>query len=152
MSRAGDNSSVRAGPATLFPSRGGSRAAWCVGFWLLFAGCSEQGPQLSLPRLPPVRDASVERPPVPRGAIECADDADCDDGIACTRDVCIAGTYCSNAADNSRCADGVFCNGIEVCEPGMGCRPGAALRCNDDSVCTIDSCDEAAKQLQARAA
>jgi hypothetical protein len=147
MARGRDNSSVRAGPATFLLWRFGAGTIGCVALLLLW-GCREHEAQISLPRLPEVRDASAPRPPVPKGAIECADDADCDDGIDCTRDVCIAGTYCSNAADNSSCADRIYCNGVEVCEPGVGCRPGQPLRCNDESVCTIDSCDEDEKRCK----
>ena len=125
----------------------------CVGLLLLLRGCSEHEPQLSLPPLPPLRDASVAA----RGRTGRARSRAPTTRIATTAS--IARATCASQeriaptpADNSRCSDGVFCNGVEVCDPGMGCRPGSPLRCDDDSVCTIDSCDEDRKALRTHAA
>ena len=85
----------------------------------------------------------VERPD---GAVSCKSDADCDDGVDCTRDTCLDTGYCASRTDNSRCSDGVFCNGQEWCDAELGCRPGRTQTCDDDDVCTIDRCDEAGKR------
>jgi len=42
---------------------------------------------------------------------------------------------------NGVCDDGVFCNGEERCQDGK-CTNGAAVDCDDQLSCTIDSCDE----------
>jgi len=69
----------------------------------------------------------------------------CDDGVACTVDVCDeAGTTCTHAADDSICDDGTFCNGAETCDVAGGCLSGAPPVCDDGISCTSDSCDEAA--------
>ena len=100
-------------------------------------------------------------------ATTCTTDADCDDGIDCTSDVCYAGV-CSNTAncsayddecnigvcnetsglcevqpvgDGALCLDGEFCNGSETCQSGF-CTTGAARDCDDGLDCTTDSCDE----------
>jgi len=78
-------------------------------------------------------------------AIGCQDGSDpsCDDGIACTVDLCnpqIDG--CEHLPDNSECSDGLFCNGNEVCVPSLGCIPGSPPNCGDILECTVDSCDE----------
>lgn len=85
-----------------------------------------------------LRDGMTDAgPPQP-----CETDADCDDGIACTEDVCVSG-LCMRRLDHASCSDGVFCNGNEVCDPARGCVDGARETCNDGNVCTLDACDEA---------
>lgn len=43
------------------------------------------------------------------------------------------------------CSDGNVCNGAEVCDPILGCQPGAPLDCSDGSVCTgSETCDPVA--------
>jgi hypothetical protein len=114
----------------------------------LLSAC-EQAPRLislgPLPERPPVRDedAGVD---VPDGAIRCRDARDCDDGVACTQDVCLQEGYCRSNADYARCSDDVFCNGVEICDPLVGCvPPNSAETCDDLDTCTIDRCDEEAK-------
>jgi hypothetical protein len=115
--------------------------------WLLcaLAACREHHATIDLPPLPRRHDAGM-REPLPDGSVACRHDDDCDDGVDCTRDRCINGRYCANARDNSRCSDDVYCNGDEACDPTRGCLPGKPRTCDDDDVCTIDSCDEAGKR------
>ncbi len=68
--------------------------------------------------------------------------APCQDDIECTvescdedLDICVFDTM------DELCSDGDACNGAEVCDRGLGCRPAAPLYCNDESSCTVDSCD-----------
>lgn len=70
-----------------------------------------------------------------REDLECASDADCDDGVDCTMDRCDAvnGT-CHNMTDDSLCNDGLFCNGVETCDAVDGCLSGTAP-CSDDVGC-----------------
>ncbi|MEM9073123.1 MAG: hypothetical protein AAGE52_31755 [Myxococcota bacterium] len=89
----------------------------------------------------------------------------CDDGIACTDDVCEA-TGCVSTPNPTRCgedercaaslgcvplrcssdaecSDGRPCNGEEVCDgsdPTTGCGPGDPLECDDGIDCTVDAC------------
>jgi hypothetical protein len=116
--------------------------------WLALAaaGCRDRPGQIELPHLPDVIDAGSDTGSIPDGSIPCRQDADCDDGVACTRDVCAPGRFCVNAINSSLCSDDVFCNGQEVCSPEVGCRPGRPRRCTDDDVCTIDYCDEQEKR------
>ena len=106
-------------------------------------------------------DGAIDAP------IGCAgDDSVCDDGIACTIDLCdpVTGT-CSNAIDDRMCEevelcdpergcvlrppcesdeacdDGDFCNGLETCDPATGCQRGEAPACDDGLGCTVDACD-----------
>lgn len=69
----------------------------------------------------------------------------CSDGIACTLDVCTTGV-CSNpdAPDGHPCEDGEFCTVGERCDADGLCGGGRPNDCDDDSMCTADSCDEAA--------
>lgn len=77
----------------------------------------------------------------PDAAPDCRVDGDCDDGLACSDDRCVAGE-CEHRYQSERCNDGVFCNGLERCEPVMGCvSPGRV--CDDGTACTVDACDEA---------
>lgn len=68
----------------------------------------------------------------------------CNDGVACTVDVCNEATdSCTHATDPSTCNDNLYCNGVEVCDPINGCQPGTPPVCGDSVACTIDACDEA---------
>lgn len=108
--------------------------------------CRERPGEIALPPLPERVDPTLDASVLPDGAIPCRRDSDCDDEVACSRDVCAPGGFCVSSADSSRCTDGVYCNGQEVCDPAFGCRPGAPRRCSDEDVCTIDHCDEANKR------
>jgi hypothetical protein len=77
------------------------------------------------------------------GGIPCEMDSECDDGVACTRDVCDPTGVCRSSGDNAMCDDGIFCNGPELCDQRLGCMPGMRRSCDDGDVCTIDRCDEA---------
>jgi len=75
----------------------------------------------------------------------------CDDGFACTVDVCDdAADACGSTPADAACDDRLVCNGAEVCAPtapgadGQGCVGGTAPVCNDAYACTVDVCDEAA--------
>jgi hypothetical protein len=97
-------------------------------------------------------------------AAACTTVAQCDDGIACTTDLCRADGTCSHTADNSLCgagelcsltegcttgcitsadcSNGVFCDGEEECLAG-DCFAGTVPDCADGDVCTEDRCDAA---------
>ena len=96
--------------------------------------------------------------------VACQQDADCDDGFACTSDSCQDGT-CQYTADDAACADdGNFCNGPEVCRVGEGCvsegdpcvaggqvcdaEHGVCASCGDGIVSTAagEECDPGAPQ------
>lgn len=73
----------------------------------------------------------------------CEDDAQCDDGIACTSDTCDSSLQrCRHSPDDTPCLDDVYCNGEEVCDPKLGCRAGPPVSCADSDPCTIDTCVE----------
>lgn len=77
----------------------------------------------------------------------CASNADCDDGLPCTRDRCdTALKRCRHYPDNSLCDDGLFCNGTESCVAGLGCVAGLPVNCDDQIACTLDACDNATKR------
>lgn len=85
------------------------------------------------------------------GAETCGDDGicaagslDCNDDIDCTVDMCDENLdRCVAMPSNDLCSDGNACNGAEICDMSLGCRPSAPLYCNDESSCTVDSCDDA---------
>ncbi|MDC0748346.1 putative metal-binding motif-containing protein [Polyangium mundeleinium] len=73
----------------------------------------------------------------------CNDDAQCDDAITCTVDVCDTSiARCRHSPDDAACQDGVYCDGVERCAPKLGCLPGPPVACSDGDVCTIDTCVE----------
>jgi hypothetical protein len=75
----------------------------------------------------------------------CTNDADCQDGVACTLDRCDPMLrVCTHAPRNALCDDGVFCNGDERCDANLGCASGVR-NCADAISCTKDSCDEGKK-------
>ncbi len=51
----------------------------------------------------------------------CSGAGDCDDGVACTDDACVAGACVSTPNDGNCPDDGEFCNGIENCDLLLGC-------------------------------
>lgn len=108
------------------------------------AGCGDD--DIELPPLGPKYDAGSREPVLPDGAVSCSEDAQCDDGIECTRDACDPLGYCEHGTDSSICSDGVYCNGAEICDPVQGCVPTLALRCDDGDLCTKDRCDESQKR------
>ncbi len=74
-------------------------------------------------------------------ATECDVDADCDDGIDCTSNACVAG-ICIAAAHDELCADdGEFCNGPEICDAELGCISGGSP-CPSGAICDedLDNC------------
>lgn len=77
----------------------------------------------------------------------CVTDADCDDGVSCTVDLC-ADCVCLRDPIDTACDDFAFCNGSERCAPDDpratpdGCAPGRPVACDDGVSCTVDACDE----------
>ncbi len=63
----------------------------------------------------------------------------CDDGNVCTTDVCDPVAGCASKENTVPCEDGTACTVGDACAKGA-CQPGAKLSCDDNSVCTTDSC------------
>ena len=79
--------------------------------------------------------------------VGCQSNEDCDDGNACTNDVCNASgdkLLCMhvNVDDTVACDDGNECTEDDACSEGS-CTGGAAPTCDDGNPCTVDSCDSA---------
>ncbi len=71
-----------------------------------------------------------------------AGEAPCVDEVECTADVCLEeANRCFHEPQHEMCTNGDACDGIELCNPTLGCGPGAPPYCNDESSCTVDSCD-----------
>jgi len=72
---------------------------------------------------------------------------DCDDKDACTADSCDTNSgSCATKNYEGSCSDSNACTGGDVCGLATGgawtCLPGAnAVKCDDNNVCTDDSCD-----------
>ncbi|MBM4342626.1 MAG: hypothetical protein FJ100_04535 [Deltaproteobacteria bacterium] len=64
----------------------------------------------------------------------------CDDGNPCTDDTCDAKDGCKTANNTANCDDGNACTTGEKCADGQ-CAGGTAVKCDDKSPCTTDSCD-----------
>jgi len=90
----------------------------------------------------------------------CTTNADCNDGVSCTTDVC-SGGCCVFTVNNAACDDGLFCTGTESCVPSIGCVSSGNpctgsqfcnettnhcdacvtnANCNDGIACTVDTC------------
>ncbi|WP_053232104.1 MopE-related protein [Sandaracinus amylolyticus] len=80
-------------------------------------------------------------PPADGGPRACDVDSDCDDGVACSVEICAEGV-CRWHLDHASCADDVFCDGAERCDPVDGCIEGRRESCDDGDVCTVDRCVE----------
>ncbi len=96
-------------------------------------------PALDASAVDAVTDGSLDVEVAPP---ECTADRDCDDGIDCTRDRCVA-ARCVHTGDDTRCDDRRLCNGPERCVVGAGCASGAPPTCDDGVACTRDRCDDA---------
>jgi hypothetical protein len=64
----------------------------------------------------------------------------CDDGNPCTDDACDSDDGCVTTNNSGPCEDGSLCTTGDFCSGGW-CQPGVAVVCNDNNVCTNDSCD-----------
>jgi hypothetical protein len=69
------------------------------------------------------------------------DEVSCDDGQACTKDLCAGKNGCQNMPlNNEPCdADGSLCTTDDKCQGGV-CTAGAKFDCNDGNACTDDAC------------
>ncbi len=64
----------------------------------------------------------------------------CDDGNACTFDLCSIANGCKHIAIAAACADADPCTAAGACGGGA-CKAGGPIDCDDKNVCTTDSCD-----------
>jgi hypothetical protein len=76
------------------------------------------------------------------GACQAGTPVVCDDGVGCTVDSCDeTNDTCTNTPDDASCDDGDVCTGTETCDPNNDCQAGTTLDCDDQELCTTDSCD-----------
>lgn len=70
----------------------------------------------------------------PDAGRECGD---CDDGISCTRDLCLITGECTNVPDSA------LCNLGETCDTASGCKRSTCVPpdCDDHDECTADACE-----------
>lgn len=74
------------------------------------------------------------------GLCAAGKNANCDDGNACTTDACDVKLGCQNPATAGPCnADDSACT-VDTCTSGK-CAAGTPKACNDNNVCTSDTCD-----------
>ncbi len=66
----------------------------------------------------------------------------CNDSNLCTDDGCDALSGCINAANTAPCSDSNLCTTGDQCVNGV-CAGQAPLNCDDGSLCTFDTCDDA---------
>lgn len=84
----------------------------------------------------------------------CSQDGDpCDDGNKCTTDDICNGDQCRGT--DITCSSDDLCMQVTSCDPTIGCQfekiPGCCLRhedCDDDNVCTTDTCDVGTRRCQ----
>jgi Dictyostelium (slime mold) repeat len=73
---------------------------------------------------------------------DCRFAADCDDGNPCTVDVCTPDGCCENTPE---CTSSAGCSAPNACSipicTGQGCCATQPIFCDDQDVCTVDSCD-----------
>ena len=63
----------------------------------------------------------------------------CDDGNACTDDLCVPNKGCVGLPTEASCTLGDFCSVGDACNSGA-CSAGKAVVCDDIASCTLDSC------------
>ncbi len=74
------------------------------------------------------------------GLCVSGDPIDCDDDNPCTVDSCSPAGKCVHAPFAGECSDGNPCTVNDHCDQGK-CVANQAQKCDDDNVCTTDSCD-----------
>jgi hypothetical protein len=74
------------------------------------------------------------------GCVHTDSSASCNDGNVCTDDACIPATGCTHTNNTGACTDESVCTVGDVCAGGV-CVPGPLQNCNDNNLCTNDSCD-----------
>ena len=74
------------------------------------------------------------------GSTACARAADCDDGVACTRDACLVDRSCSHVAQDDQCPTGQRCDLRRGCSAGSSAGCATAADCDDRFACTDDVC------------
>ena len=75
------------------------------------------------------------------GACKAQGTLNCDDKNPCTTDSCSATAGCVYTNNTNACdADGDACSAGDKCVNGA-CVPGTKKVCNDNNICTLDSCD-----------
>lgn len=65
----------------------------------------------------------------------------CNDNNPCTDDGCIPATGCTHSFNSGPCQDGNACTSNDICQQGL-CVSGPPTQCNDNNLCTDDSCNE----------
>lgn len=73
------------------------------------------------------------------GARSCLSCNECNDGDACTQDLCEADAGCSHTA--ASCRDASLCT-EDSCDPSSGC-VFSSISCDDSDPCTQDTCEAA---------
>jgi len=79
--------------------------------------------------------------PASNACLHTGNDSLCDDGIPCTIDACDVDHGCVHTPSDALCDDGVFCDGVEECNPLLGCTTALQPSCDDNVSCTDDFCD-----------
>jgi hypothetical protein len=110
---------------------------FCTGIETCMSGECMSG---ALPCTPPqvcnANSQMCETPP------QCQQPTDCpDDGNPCTARTCIANTCGHTPAAGSCDDDGNLCNGDRTCSGGVCQQPGPPVVCNDNDLCTVDTCN-----------
>jgi hypothetical protein len=74
--------------------------------------------------------------------LDCVANSECDDGNPCTMDLCQGDSGCAHIPQSGSCDDGNACTLNDFCSGGT-CVGGSARNCNDNNICTTDSCSPA---------
>ncbi|MEZ4405118.1 MAG: hypothetical protein R3A52_01320 [Polyangiales bacterium] len=76
----------------------------------------------------------------PAGSTRCAATADCDDRVACTRDVCLVEGFCQRTPRDEMCPAGQSCDATRGCVAASSAQCRSAADCDDSIPCTEDTC------------
>lgn len=98
------------------------------------------GADIVLARTPFTRDTDETLADFVARGVSCINDAGCAGGT------CVDCTFnaCTPTAVGTACPDADRCNGAETCDGAGQCAAAGAPDCDDDNVCTVDSCDSGA--------
>jgi cysteine-rich repeat protein len=109
------------------------------------AGCVDPCPTCGngLTEWPETCDNSVGTPLSCDGCSAFCRSEVCSDNNVCTTDSCDTRLGCNFVLrpNGTSCSDGLVCNGTETCTSGF-CTPANVPNCNDNNLCTADSCVE----------
>lgn len=114
-----------------------------IALMIVLVACSSEFSSVPLQDGTTTSDATIDAVAGDSPLPGCSSDGECDDGVSCTEDRCVA-RVCRHVPDATRCGAGQTCDDRRGCVAGRAC--GTSADCADMDPCTVrERCDPAAR-------